>query len=112
MLNLAYWSHFYQNIYEMLPEDQPSHDVIEDDESLDAYLEDYYRERKKDNYARRSRSGHKGRLSAFDSEEVIVTRSNELYEDVDYDDPKEARSIKDRNEVRKLTKSSKKRHVR
>ena len=33
MLNLAYWSHYYQNIYEMLPDDQPSEDIIEDDEA-------------------------------------------------------------------------------
>jgi len=111
MLNLAYWSHFYQNIYEMMPDDQPSQDVIDDDESLDAYLEDYYREKKRDSYSRHNKSGHRGKLSAFNSEEVIVTRSNELYEDVDYDNPKEAQAIKDRNEVRKLTRSSKKSRV-
>jgi len=42
MLNLAYWSHFYQNVYEMMPDDQPSQEVIEDDEALDAYLDDFY----------------------------------------------------------------------
>jgi len=112
MLNLAYWSHYYQNIYEMMPDDQPAQDVIEDDVALDAYMEDYYREKKRDTYARKNRNKlgtHK--LSAFDKEEVIVTRSNELYEDIEFNTPKEAQSIKDRTEIRKKTRISKKGRV-
>jgi len=103
MLNLAYWSHYYQNVYEMMPEDQPSEDIIEDDEALDAYLQDYYSERNKEAAARKDKNkrGHKSKLNAFDKEEVIVTRSNELYEDINYDTPKESQLIKDRNLIKK-----------
>lgn len=105
MLNLAYWSHFYQNVYEMMPDDQPSQEVIEDDEALDAYLDDFYKERNRENATRRhqKKSGG-GKLSAYNQQEVIVTRSNELYEDIEYDKPREAQAIKDRNLVRKKTR--------
>jgi hypothetical protein len=101
MLNLAYWSHYYQNIYEMLSEDQPSEDIIEDNEALDAYMKDYYDERTRDTAARKSKNKHSGKLSAFDQEEVIVTKSNELYDDIEFDTPREAASIKDKPMIRK-----------
>lgn len=101
MMNLSYWSNFYQNIYEMLPEDKPSELIIEDDRALDAYMQDYYKERNQEESARRSRKTTQGKLSAFNSEEVIVTQSNELYEDIDYDKPREARMIKDKSNIRK-----------
>jgi hypothetical protein len=101
MLNLAYWSNYYQNIYEMLAEDRPSDLVIEDDEALDAYMTFYYNERTKDDAARRSKNRTQGKLSAFDKEEVIVTQSNELYEDIKYDKPREAQRIKNRSDIRK-----------
>jgi len=105
MLNLAYWSHYYQNIYEMMPEDQPNEDIIEDDEALDAYLKDYYKERTQDVAARKSkRNMGTGKLSAFDNNEVIVTKANELYEDIEYDKPREAQAIKDRNLIKKKTR--------
>lgn len=105
MLNLVYWSHYYQNIYEMMPEDQPNEDIIEDDEALDAYLSDYYKERTQDIASRKSKKKMGGsKLSAFDQNEVIVTRSNELYEDIEYDKPREAQAIKDRNLIRKRTR--------
>jgi hypothetical protein len=107
MLNLAYWSHFYQNIYEMMPEDQPPEDIIVDDEALDAYLADYYEEKKRDSLTRRDRKRNRGsRISALNSDEVLVTRTNELYEDIKFDDPKEARSIKDRSDIRKKSRRS------
>lgn len=105
MLNLAYWSNFYQNIYEMLPEDRPSDLIIEDDEALDAYMKHYYEERNREDAARRSKNKSKGKLSAFDSEEVIVTQSSELYEDIEYDKPREARMMKDRTDFKKKPKS-------
>jgi ribosomal protein L29 len=101
MLNLAYWSNFYQNVYEMLPEDKPSDLIIEDDEALDAYMKGYYEERNREAAAKRSKASRSGKLSAFDSEEVIVTQSNELYQDIEYDKPKESGLIKDRADVRK-----------
>ena len=104
MMNLAYWSNYYQNIYEMLPEDRPPDLVIEDDEALDAYMQSYYDDRNRDDAARRSKVRTKGKLSAFDKEEVIVTQSNELYEDIKYDKPREAQRIKDKALIRKRTR--------
>ena len=103
-LNLVYWSNFYQNVYEMLPEDRPSDIIIEDDDALDAYLKSYYEERNREDAARRSKKTSPGKLSAFDREEVIVTRSNELYEDIEYNTPKEAQRIKDRVDIKKKAK--------
>jgi len=105
MLNLAYWSNYYQNIYEMMPEDRPSDLLIDDDEALDAYMKSYYDDRSREDAARRSKAGNKGRLSAFDQEEVIVTRSHELYEDIEYHQPREAQRIKDRTDIKKRTLS-------
>ena len=103
-LNLAYWSNYYQSIYEMMPEDRPSDLVIEDDQSLDAFMTSFYEERTREDASRRSNRNNKGKLSAFDKEEVIVTRSNELYEDIKYDKPREAKQIKDKNLIKKKTK--------
>lgn len=104
MVNLAYWSNYYQNIYEMLSEDRPPDLIIEDDEALDSYMKSYYEERNKEETARRSKHKTQGKLSAFDSEEVILTQSNELYEDVKYDKPREAQRIKGRVDVRKRSR--------
>ena len=103
-LNLVYWSNFYQNVYEMLPEDRPSDIIIEDDDALDAYLKAYYEERNREDAARRSKKTSPGKLSAFDREEVVVTRSHELYEDIEYNTPKEAQRIKDRVDIKKKAK--------
>jgi hypothetical protein len=102
MLNLAYWSHYYQNVYEMLPDSQPPENIIEDDDALDAYLKDYYEEQKREAQGRRRHKPIKGgKLSAFDKDEVIITRGNELYEDVNYDKPRESQAIQDRNLISK-----------
>lgn len=103
-LNLVYWSSFYQNIYEMLPEDRPSDNIIEDDVSLDSYIKAYYEERNREDAARRSQKTSSGNLSSFDREEVIVTRSHALYEDINYNIPKEAQRIKDRVDIKKRAK--------
>ena len=100
MMNLAYWSHFYQNVYDMMPEDQPSEFIIDDDEALDAYLKDYYEEKGRESMARKSSKKH-GKLSAFDKEEVLVTKTNELYEDIKFDKPKESSAIKDKPIIQK-----------
>ncbi len=102
MINLVYWSNFYQSLYEMMPEDRPPDSIIEEDDSLDAYMKDYYEERNREDASRRSRTTS-GKLSAFDSEEVIVTQSNELYEDIEYDKPREAQRVKDRVDLKKRT---------
>jgi len=94
-LNLAYWSHYYQSIYEMMPEDQPPEIIINDDEALDAYLKNFYDERTKDTAYRKTKQKKLGKLSAFDQEQVIVTRTNELYEDIKYDKPREAQAVRE-----------------
>ena len=104
MLNLAYWSHYYNNINEMMPEDQPPDDIMEDDEALDAFMRDYHSERSKDLADRKHRKGNKGKLSAFNKEEVIVARTNELFEDIEFDEPREAAAIKDKSLVNKKTR--------
>lgn len=106
MLNLAYWSNFYQSIYEMMPKDRPPDSIIDDDDALDAYMKAYYEERTREDAAERdkSRFGNRGRLSAFNKEEVIVTRSHELYEDIEYDTPREAQQIKDKSAISKKAK--------
>lgn len=104
MLNLAYWSNFYQNIYEMLPESRPSDLIIDDDEALDAFMKSHYEERNREDAAKRSKNRTQGKLSAFDSEEVIVTQSNELYEDIEYNEPREARLLKDKIDIKKRTR--------
>ena len=104
MLNLVYWSHYYQNINEMMPEDQPPDDIIEDDEALDAFMQDYHNERSKDIAERKHRKGNKGILSAFNQEEVIVARTNELFEDIEFDEPREAAAIKNKALVQKKTR--------
>jgi SepF-like predicted cell division protein (DUF552 family) len=103
-LNLAYWSNYYQSIYEMMPEDRPSDITIEDDDALDAFMKAYYEERNREESERKHKSNRSGKLSAFDAEEVIVTKSHELYEDIDYDTPREAQKIKDRVDIKKRTK--------
>lgn len=103
-INLSYWSNFYQNIYDMMPEDRPSDLVIEDDEALDAFLKTFYEERNREEAVRKSKSKRSGRISAFDAEEVIVTRSHELYQDINYDTPREAQKLKDRVDIKKRTK--------
>jgi hypothetical protein len=88
----------------MMPEDRPSDLIVEDDDALDAYMKSYYDEKTKEDAARKSKASNTGRLSAFDNEEVIVTRSNELYEDIKYDKPREAQRIKDRVDIKKKTR--------
>jgi len=102
-LSLAYWSNYYQNIFEMSAEDRPSDLIIDDDEALDAYMKSVYEERNRDDASRRSKVNRSGKLSAFNSEEVIVTRSHELYEEIKYDTPKEAQKLKDRVDLKKRT---------
>lgn len=103
MLNLAYWSNFYQNVYEMMPKDRPPDSVVDDDAALDAYMKSYYEERNREDAVERDKNklGNRGKLSAFNKEEVIVTKSHELYEDIDYTKPREAQMIKDKAAIKK-----------
>jgi hypothetical protein len=105
MVNLAYWSNFYQNVYEMMPEDRPTDIIIEDDESLDAYMKEYYDEKNREMAEAQSRKRTGGNMSAFDNEEVIVTKSHALYHDIKYTKPKEAMKEKGKANVVKRTGS-------
>ena len=110
MLNLAYWSNFYQNIYEMMPKDRPPETIVEDDEALDAYMKAYYEERNREEAAERDKNtlGNKGKLSAFNKDEVIVTKSHDLYEDIEYTKPREAQMIKDKTAIKKTARKKRK----
>ena len=91
----------------MMPKDRPPDLIIEDDDALDAYMKSYYEERNREDATERSKyqnQQNRGTLSAFDREEVIVTRSNELYEDIEYDRPREAQKIKGRADIKKKAK--------
>lgn len=106
-LNLVYWSQYYQSIYEMMPEDRPQDDVIEDDNALDAFMQSYYDEMTKEAASRRHRKklGKSKVGSAFDKEEVIVTRTNELFDDIEFDEPVEAKRARNK-QVKILNKKS------
>ena len=86
--SLMYWSNYYQSIYEMMPDDQPSDDVIEDDDALNAYMEAYFKEREQERSGGKlkRRSGGKGKLSAEASDEVIVTTNHPDYLQLSYSD--------------------------
>lgn len=100
-LNLTYWSNHYQNIYEMMPEDRPSDDTIEDDDALDAYMKSYYEERTRQDAARKAKKKQpfNSKLSAFNSDEIVVTKSHELYHNIKYNKPLEASRLKDKGRV-------------
>ena len=89
--NLLYWSHFYQGVYEMMPDDQPSEEIIEDDTALDAYMENYYKEMKQERLVKKSQ---KDGIDAMKNDQVIITPAHELHKDIDYDKPREAQRLK------------------
>jgi len=66
-LGLMHWSNYYQSIYEMLPDDRPTEDIIEDDEALDEYMNEYFKQVEQEQKINKARN--KG-SDAFDKEEV------------------------------------------
>jgi len=88
-LGLLYWSNYYQSIYEMLPDDQPDQDTINDDEALDAYMEAFFKRREEErNEGRIKRaSGGNKKLSAWDrGEELIITPDHPEFLNMQYSD--------------------------
>jgi len=83
-LMLSYWSNYYQSIYEMLPDDRPPDSIIEDDAALDAYMKDWHADRNRESTASRSKNKKYGKPSAWDHNETLVMKSNEVYDDVEY----------------------------
>lgn len=95
-LALIYWSNFYQNVYEMLSDDRPTDDIIENDVLLDVYMDEYYKGLEQERLVSKSKGAG---TNAFDSDEVVVTRFSELYDKLDYDDPKEANREKNATDL-------------
>lgn len=87
-LGLLYWSNYYQSIYEMMPDDQPSPEIIEDDASLDSYMEAFFKRREEERNegrVKRASGNRKGKLSAWDrGEEVIITANHPEYMKMQY----------------------------
>jgi hypothetical protein len=86
--SLLYWSNYYQSISEMLPDDQPDEDTVNNDEALDAYMESYFKQREQERSGAglKRRSGGKGKLSSDYSDEVIVTANHPDYLKTAYSD--------------------------
>lgn len=84
-LNLIWWSSYYQSIYEMMPEDQPEHWVIEDDELLDKHMEELHKERSKETQSKREEKKY-GTRTAMKMQEALVFRSHPDYERLQYDE--------------------------
>jgi hypothetical protein len=83
-LSLLYWSNYYQSIFEMMPDDMPSPEIIEDDDKLDKYMDSYFKNREEDRTekkaADRGKTGRRSKLSAWDKgEELIITPSHPDY---------------------------------
>jgi len=109
-LSLAYWSHYYQSIYEMMPEDRPHEQIIEDDAALDAYMKSYMEDLHRENTSARE-SKHKGQgvKSAWDHGETLVMRSHPLYNDIEYSETIESVRNKDKTSISDKGPGSKKR---
>lgn len=71
-INLLAWSQFYSNVQGMFYKDKPSQEIIEDDERLDKYLQDYSRKV-------RAEQGLDSNTAAMDRDQVIVTAGSENY---------------------------------
>jgi len=109
-LALAYWSHYYQSVYEMMPEDKPPEIIVEDDAALDAYMKSYMEEMERDaTSARESKQMGSGVKSAWDHGETLVMKSNPLYEDVEYTETVESVRNKNKTDVKPKNPKSKKR---
>lgn len=81
-LMLVYWSNYYQSLYEMSSSDRPPDSIIEDDASLDAYMTDWHAANSREDAV--SRNNNYGKASAWDKGEVLVFKSNDMYEDIEY----------------------------
>jgi len=99
-LALAYWSHFYQSVYEMMPDDRPTDSIIEDDTALDAYMKSYMEEQNREAMSARESKQKGGVKSAWDHGETLVMRSNPLWEDVEYSDTIESMKNKKSTDLR------------
>ena len=84
---LMYWSHYYQSINEMLPDDRPSDEIVEDDQALDAYMKDWQADKNREQSASKAKKNNRyGDKSAWDHGETLVMRSNPMHKDIEYSD--------------------------
>jgi len=91
-LNLVAWSNYYSDIYQLSPRDRPSQDVIENDEALDDFLEEFNRKTKAEMDLERSKSRNE-KSNALKHQHSVVTPESSNYvsfhkQDM-YSDPKE-----------------------
>ncbi len=100
-LMVCYWSNFYQSIYEMMPDDRPPEQVIEDDAALDAYMKDWSAERSREATASQSKKNKYGMPSAWDFGEALVMKSNDNYEDVEY-----SQTLKEKGQAQGVTQNA------
>jgi hypothetical protein len=83
-LSLMYWSNYYQSIFEMMPDEMPSPETIEDDDKLDEFMESYFKQREEERTegkaADRSSKSRNQKLNAWEKgEELIITPSHPDY---------------------------------
>jgi hypothetical protein len=84
--NLAWWSGYYQSIYEMMPDDQPDDYTIENDEALDLYMEELHKERSRERQdSRKDKKNPFGSKSARHMKEQLIMRTHPDYLDLEYD---------------------------
>ncbi len=107
-LSLAYWSYYYQSIYDMMPDEKPSDGILEDDAALDAFMDSYMEEQNRESAASKGKKGTKsGVKSAWEYGEVIVTGSNPMSKDIKYTPTIEAARDKSSVAVRDKGRKSK-----
>lgn len=86
-LHLMSWSMYYQSIQEMLPSDRPSEDIIEDDEKLDRFMQEYHiKVKKESDKVRKGSKSSKRKSSALDKDQVVVTAESSNYVNLHKDD--------------------------
>lgn len=76
-VNLLSWWGLYTDLNELPVKDRPSREVIEDDERLDKFLEEYTRKTRAEQDVERNRS--KTKSKALDQQHVVVTAESENY---------------------------------
>jgi hypothetical protein len=94
---LAYWSHFYQSVYDMPSSDAPSEGIIEDDTALDAFMKSYMADKNRENTQAREKNKNRTGKTAWDFKETIVTKSNPGFKDIEYSPTIESVRNKDKN---------------
>lgn len=94
-IHLTSWSFYYDNIYELPLHERPEDEIIENDEKLDSFLENYMKKIKAEaDELSRSRSSKKSDKQS----EQIVTASDPRYIDLhrkkQYSDPKKQKGVR------------------